>query len=271
MSNRPGSYILGNMSSSRASHMGNAPGTNEMKSCSISHMSNASGTNEMRSSIDSHRKMRIDGGFKLLDLFCGEGLAAWGYWLSGRFTEIVGVDINPSLKKRYAFDFINRDALSLDYDFLQQFDFIHCSPPCQGYSKATPDQSKHERLIPGCHLMCVASGLPYVIENVEGSTKDLKPNLVIDGHSVGLNITRRRYFYVSQLKKPVRLLSSGTIANFSIHDAATRNEMIEAFGLSVINEKRRSFLTRRGIEEGIPPAFTKKISELVLRDKFLIV
>jgi hypothetical protein len=91
---------------------------------------------------------------RLLDLFCGEGLAAWGYWLSGRFSEIVGVDINPEMSSSYSFDFVCADALTLDYEFLLQFDFIHASPPCQGYSKMTPDQSKHPRLIPGTHLMC---------------------------------------------------------------------------------------------------------------------
>lgn len=207
--------------------------------------------------------------YKLLDLFCGEGLAAWGYWLSGRFSEIVGVDINPIMKRRYAFDFIQADAMTLDYEFLQQFDFIHCSPPCQGYSKATPDQSKHKRLIPGCHLMCVAAGKPYVIENVEGSTRDLKPNLVIDGHSVGLPITRRRYFYVSELKKQHRFLSKKQ-ASFSIHESATLQEMVDSFGLNSINENRRRYLTKRGIEEGIPPAFTRRIAEMVIKDKFLI-
>lgn len=83
----------------------------------------------VRASIDAHKT------FKLLDLFCGEGLAAWGYWLSGRFSHIVGVDINLQMRSRYSFDFIEGDVLSLDYEFLSKFDFVHASPPCQAYSK----------------------------------------------------------------------------------------------------------------------------------------
>ena len=68
---------------------------------------------------------------KLLDLYCGEGLAAWGYWRSGCFSSITGIDINPKMSARFSFEFICADCRSLTYDFLDQFDFIHASPPCQ--------------------------------------------------------------------------------------------------------------------------------------------
>ena len=73
----------------------------------------------------------------LLDLYCGTGVGAWGYWRSGRFSQIVGVDTDDEKLAGYSFDKINANALSLDYDFLAQFDFIHASPPCQAYSKMT--------------------------------------------------------------------------------------------------------------------------------------
>lgn len=207
---------------------------------------------------------------RMLDLYCGEGLAAWGYWLSGRFTEIVGVDNNPKLSARYSFDFLCRDALSLDYDFLMSFDFIHASPPCQAYSKITPDPSKHMRLVVATHLMCVAAGKPYVIENVEGSSRELKPNLVMNGHAVGLPIDRRRYFYVSELKKPARYLSIDHSINVHGGDYVSRDELIRVMGLYVINEKRRSFLTSTGIEQGIPPIMTKTIAEMIFPSKAMI-
>jgi DNA (cytosine-5)-methyltransferase 1 len=112
---------------------------------------------------------------KLLDLFCGEGLAAWGYWRSGRFSEIVGVDLNPQMKGRYAFDFILGDVQALTYDFLDQFDFIHASPPCQAYSYITPDQTRHARLVAATRLMLYASGKPHVIENVQGQLRSCAP------------------------------------------------------------------------------------------------
>src|SRR5215207_8218785 len=117
---------------------------------------------------------------RLLSLFCGGGLACWGYWRSGRFSEIVGVDIADH-SAAYAFDFIQADALALDYDFLLDFDAIHASPPCQAYSTLTPEQYKpnHPRLIEPTRQMLEAVGVPFVIENVPGSVRELRPNLAM--------------------------------------------------------------------------------------------
>ena len=136
---------------------------------------------------------------RLLDLYCCEGLGAWGYWLSGRFSEIVGVDKDGDRRSSYSFDFIQADALTLDYEFLMSFDFIHASPPCQGYSNRTPDKTKHMRLVAATHLMLTAAGKPYVIENVEGSSKELLPNLVMDGHYFGLPLS---LIHISEPTRP---------------------------------------------------------------------
>lgn len=206
---------------------------------------------------------------KLLDLYCGEGLAAWGYWRSARFSEIVGVDKNHELRPRYSFDFVCADVLTLDYDFLLQFDFIHASPPCQAYSKVTPDKSKHAKLIIDTKLMLYATGKPHVVENVEGSGIELRPNLVMNGHWFGLPSDRRRYFYVSELEAPRRLIKRGKA--ITIHGGnATKDDLVNAMGLNMISPAASKKLTVRGIEQGIPPAMTKHIAELVMPDKFLI-
>lgn len=207
---------------------------------------------------------------RLLDLYCGEGLGAWGYWLSGRFTEIVGMDINPEMKGRYAFDFLQGDALSLTYEFLDQFDFIHASPPCQAYSYMTPNPETHPRLITGTRLMLHASGRPYAIENVEGAVKELRPNLSMDGHYFGLPMERRRYFYVSTLAAPLRLMSSGETMRIHGGEFVPLEELVRVFGLSAINKNRLKHLTRHGIQQGIPPMMTHKIAELVFPLKTLI-
>lgn len=134
---------------------------------------------------------------KMLDLCCGGGLAGAGYWLSGCFTEIVGIDV-LDMRRSYPFDFIQGDAFALDYDFLSQFDFIHASPPCQGYSDLTPEyaRDRHPRLIPNAHLMLKAWGGPHVIENVRGALKDLRPTLCLSGFDVSLPMQRNRYFHI---------------------------------------------------------------------------
>lgn len=206
---------------------------------------------------------------RLLDLYCGEGLAAWGYWLSGCFSEIVGVDHDPAMRTRYAFDFICADVLRLDYDFLLSFDAIHASPPCQAYSKITPDRSRHPRLIKPTLLMLHAAGKPFVVENVEGSGAELRPNLRLSGFDVGLPSRRVRYFRVG--------VSSAAAANLSIDDRPNpgahaetisihgrrhvcRADVDRAMGLGDIPELRRARLTRRGIEQGIPPPMTRWIA-----------
>jgi len=205
---------------------------------------------------------------KMLDLFCCEGIGAWGYWLSGRFSEITGVDIDDEMRTRYSFNLRTQDALKLTYEEFPGYSFIHASPPCQAYSKRTPDQTRHMRLIAATHLMCQASGLPYVIENVEGSGIELRPNLVMDGLSVGLTSKRRRYFYVSTLKESIRMISNVPASH--VQGTMTRAEAIEAFGLDVINPNRLRRITLYGMEQCIPPAMTRFIAELVFPDKVMV-
>lgn len=208
--------------------------------------------------------------FKLLDLYCGAGLAAWGYWLSGCFSEIVGVDIDD-MSSSYSFDFVRGDVTKLTYEFISQFDFIHASPPCQAYSKVTPDKSRHQRLIPGTRLICVASGLPYVIENVEGSGADLKPNVVMNGGYVGLRSSRKRYFHVSVLmasSKLIRGVDSPIVVNGSQY--VRRESMVEAMGLGMINPNALNRMTMKHIEQGVPPAMTLAITRMLKYEKLLV-
>jgi len=207
---------------------------------------------------------------RMLDLFCCEGIGAWGYWNSGRFSEIVGVDKNGDRRSSYSFDFIQADALTLDYDFLSQFDFIHASPPCQAYSHLTPDKSKHMRLIAATHLMLYASGKPYVIENVRGAVKELKPNLEMNGHYFGIPSDRRRFFYVSTLADAKRLIRPGHGINLHGKDYISRDEWIRGLGLNEINTRRLANLTISGMKVAIPPCMTRRIAELMFTEKFYI-
>lgn len=202
---------------------------------------------------------------KMLDLFCGAGLASWGYWNSGRFSEIVGVDINPKMSSSYSFDFIHHDCMTLDYEFLSQFDFIHASPPCQAYSHLTPNQTIHLKLVPGTKLMLYATGIPHVIENVQGAIFDLKPNFSIDGHYVGLPMERRRYFYISTLAATRQLLATGT-ETISPHgrDYVSKADLFRAFGIDDINYQRSCRLSIKNIEQGIPPRFTEYIARMLI-------
>jgi DNA (cytosine-5)-methyltransferase 1 len=106
--------------------------------------------------------------YRILDLFCCEGGAAKGYNDAG--FEVVGVDLDPRFAKRYPYQFINADAIEFVKNNYQDFDAIHASPPCQAYSVTKNGHSKaHPMLIEDTRAALIATGLPYVIENVVGA------------------------------------------------------------------------------------------------------
>ena len=133
---------------------------------------------------------------KLLDLYCKAGGASRGYQLAG--FEVVGVDIKK--QKRYPYEFIQADCLELmkDMDFLRSFDVITASPPCQTHSitqhlrNAQGKSTDKIDLIPQTREALVASGKPYVIENVPGSP--LINPIRMCGSSFGLKVRRHRLF-----------------------------------------------------------------------------
>lgn len=202
----------------------------------------------------------------LLDLFCGAGVTAWGYWRSGKFSQIIGVDIADK-SRVYPFDFIQADALSLTYEFLAGFSFIHASPPCQAYSKITPKKARanHQRLIAATHLMCTASGLPYVIENVEGSTRELSPSLALTGWNVGLPMTRKRYFHLSWIRSAAapNIRTAVGANQYYQHKNPTRDQTIAAmFGDMELPTRYINRLTIADMEQAAPPAMAAYIATL---------
>lgn len=104
---------------------------------------------------------------RVLDLFCGAGLVADG--LRAADCDVLGVDIEP--QPRYPGPFLQHDALALDPRFMRSFDAIWASPPClrDTIMRHAPGAKgdSHPDLITPTRRMLQASGLPYVIENVE--------------------------------------------------------------------------------------------------------
>ena len=128
---------------------------------------------------------------KLLDLFCKAGGASMGYHRAG--FEVTGVDIEP--QKNYPFEFVQSDALSLDLDFLKQFDVIHASPPCQGYIQRNKNrETKHPRLIEPLRNILIQNKRLFIIENVVGAP--LHNPIMLCGTMFGLKILRHRLFEV---------------------------------------------------------------------------
>lgn len=118
---------------------------------------------------------------RLLDLFCCAGGAGMGYHRAG--FEVVGVDIEP--QPNYPFEFHQADALEFLAEHGHEFDAIHASPPCQLYSITKHAHTrKHPDLLIPTRDALRATGLPYVIENVEGAP--LIDPLTLCGSEFGL-------------------------------------------------------------------------------------
>ncbi len=142
---------------------------------------------------------------RLLDLFCGAGGAAVGYHRAG--FEVVGVDIAP--QPNYPFRFIQADALSLlerwdTWGEHVSFDAIHASPPCQVFTayKRTGNVGEYPDLIAQTRELLEQTGLPWVIENVEGAP--LEDPLLVCGTMFDppMEIQRHRLFESFPLRPP---------------------------------------------------------------------
>jgi DNA (cytosine-5)-methyltransferase 1 len=146
----------------------------------------------------------------LLDLYCGAGGAAMGYYRAG-FTRIVGVDVKP--QPRYPFEFVQQDALwILDVllgkgsicptedtrYWLDDFDLIHASPPCKAFSAASRrnhHKSNHPDLLTPTLNLLHDIGKPFVVENVHGAPLP-RPSVMLCGLMFGLKVLRHRFFFL---------------------------------------------------------------------------
>lgn len=140
---------------------------------------------------------------RVLDLFSGAGGASQGYQDAGAV--VIAVDNDEDA-------LAHNQAIRCRMDWLvglkwfgDQVDLIHASPPCQGYTtghyghhkdKPTPGKAgSAPRLIGQVRAALLATGKPFVIENVPGSETPkwgedrLKPNLTLTGQMFSLKAT----------------------------------------------------------------------------------
>lgn len=207
---------------------------------------------------------------KLLDLFCGAGGASMGYHLAG--FEVTGVDIKP--QPRYPFDFHLGDAIEYLQAHGSEYDLIHASPPCQGYSSCRflPQNAGKEYalLIDVLRPLLKSGGKPYVIENVNGSP--LENPVCLDGRLFGLRVLRKRLFECSFFllapelpKLPKRKL----VADISEFDRG-QYEFVGVYGqrFSVPAARKAmgiDWMTRTELAQAIPPEYTRFIGREILR------
>ena len=142
-----------------------------------------------------------------LDLFCCGGGAGKGLSDAG-YKTVIGVDcIDHKASYNAAapgMRFVLGDVLDLTPDDLKVFDVVWASPPCQAFCTMIPKaqrekhlakwnaRGKHLDLIPQTRALLVASGRPYIIENVPSAP--LNRPIKLCGTMFGLGVFRHRMF-----------------------------------------------------------------------------
>jgi len=198
--------------------------------------------------------------YKLLDLFCCQGGAAKGYAASGLF-DITGVDIEP--QPRYPYKFIQDDALNFVARFGHCYDFIHASPPCQRFTKATKLRGNdHPDLIPQTRYLLSITEKPYVIENVPGAP--LQSPIMLCGTMFGLKTYRHRLFESNfPIKTPAHIEHQEPSVKMGRPVAAGRfMHIVGNFsGVKMAREiMDMPWASQYGLAQAIPPAYTEWIA-----------
>lgn len=134
---------------------------------------------------------RTPNGLTLLDICSKAGGAGYGYYLAG--FDVVSIDREP--QPRQPFPFIRADLRDLDPQWIaENFDAVAASPPCWAHSDLKHRTGlDYEDFIPETRALVKASGLPYVIENVEGAPLD-NPLVLCGTQFDRLRVTRHRLF-----------------------------------------------------------------------------
>jgi DNA (cytosine-5)-methyltransferase 1 len=226
-----------------------------------------------------------------LDLYCGAGGSASGYHQAG--FDVVGVDILP--QPRYPFPFILGDALLIldqlllndklpfsngaSYD-ISDIAFIHASPPCQPYTlmyrgllQSIGAAKEYPKLIEPTRMALVATGLPYIIENVPGSP--LINPVMLCGSSFGLPIRRHRFFESNKLLFSLPCMHRlQTFDKPPLHRLVGHSRVVGVYGNSRgkgdnLSARRHAmqidWMTHKELTQAVPPIYTHFLGKQMIQ------
>jgi DNA (cytosine-5)-methyltransferase 1 len=179
--------------------------------------------------------------------------------------------------------------------YLDDFDAIAASPPCQHASAGTraQDRSRYPRLIEPTRELLIQTGLPYVIENVKGA--DLRDPILLCGTMFELHATdddgtplemwRHRLFESNvSLSAPLWVDNGWAASPAHLHNWHS-NQVAGSYGGARRNKhEARSvrhggyvpskrvqqellgidWMTERGMHQSIPPVYTEHIGRQLL-------
>lgn len=223
---------------------------------------------------------------RLLDLFAGEGGAGVGYDRAG--FDVTGVDTSKARLRHYPFRSYRTDAIEFLLKYGHEYDVIHGSPTCTGYSRGTaaiPDRlEKYDRLIGVTREAMQIIGKPYVIENVADARPELVNPVMLCGRMFGLAATdddgtplvmdRHRLFESSlPIEAPTHEAHDKSVQVAGSYGGARRDKVeareIRKGGYVPSADVQRALLGTPWMSEkdrqlAIPPAYTHHIGEALL-------
>lgn len=209
---------------------------------------------------------------KLLDLYCGAGGAAVGLVQAGfPVKNVVGVDIEP--QPDYPFKFVQKDVMDLDESFLEGFDLIWASPPCQAFSNASASARQQGKVYPDLiaktRNLLINSNTPYCMENVVQAP--IRRDFILCGTMFKKKFIRHRKFEiwgfeVEKLLHP----HHHTVKLIEKCGYATMAGNGQGKGVSSLLAWQRAmdiFWTenKHSIAEAVPPCYSKYIGEEFMR------
>lgn len=211
----------------------------------------------------------------ILDLFCGAGGAAEGYSRVG--FAVHGIDI--ARQKNYPYWFTRCDALEYLEKNWQLYDAFHASPPCQAYSEMKAFvRHEYPRLIASVRELLMATGKPYVIENVEGARSELRNPITLCGAMFPEIRTYRHRLFESNVPLSVPYFCNGKHNDNTPpagHGISSKGFISitgngGAMGLTVPYMEYASmamginWMTRDEIAESFPPQYTHWIGAQIM-------
>lgn len=214
---------------------------------------------------------------RLLDLYCCQGGAAAGYRRRARF-DVLGVDLSP--QPHYPFPMVQADALEfLASADLSAFAAIHASPPCQDHSATQIISGDHgtDWLLTATRELLLATGLPWVLENVQGAPlahqADLfgANGLVLCGCMFpelrGLLYEDRIFETSFPVPQPPHVLHRWRQTKMGRPPKPDECMQITGHFTDAAEGRRRmaaEWMTRDGLAQAIPPAYTEYIGAHLL-------
>lgn len=211
---------------------------------------------------------------KLLDVCCGAGGGGEGYDRAG--FDVTGIDLYD--QPNYPYRFVQANALTVQ--FMHTYDAIHASPPCQAYcwstAKPRAEGKAYPDLIGPIRGLLIASGKPYVIENVP--TAPLLDPVYLEGTMFGLGVIRRRGFETNwrlpqprfRKQKPTIMQQSKKNPEILLQKSAycqVTTSGSDGWSCRVADWRKAmgiDWMSRTEIVQAIPPAYTEYIGEYLL-------